>query len=128
SVASYVSVGDVWVAFDGVAVVAEKLAFAARCGLRGYFLWPVNYDDANLTVSRRASQVWTQSKLASSEFKNVTGGARQTQAPVQLPPALQSPAPTAPTSPSATSRLSWTTLVLLVHIHLGALILFSYQV
>lgn len=53
SVASYVSVGDVWVAFDGVAVVAEKLAFAARCGLLGYFLWPVNYDDANLTVSRR---------------------------------------------------------------------------
>ncbi|KAG8063969.1 hypothetical protein GUJ93_ZPchr0004g39732 [Zizania palustris] len=53
SVATYVSAGDVWVAFDGVAVVAEKLAFAAHCGLLGYFLWPVNYDDANLTVSRR---------------------------------------------------------------------------
>jgi chitinase len=52
SVASYLSVGDVWVAFDGAAVVAEKLAFAARRGLLGYFLWPVNYDDANLTVSR----------------------------------------------------------------------------
>ncbi|XP_052153244.1 class V chitinase-like isoform X2 [Oryza glaberrima] len=108
SVASYVSVGDVWVAFDGVAVVAEKLAFAARCGLLGYFLWPVNYDDANLTVSRRASQVWTQTKI-SPEFKNVTGGARQTQAPVQRPPALQSPAPTtAPMSSSSSfSRLSW---------------------
>jgi len=44
--------GDVWVAFDSAAVVAEKLAFAARRGLLGYFLWPVNYDDANLTVSR----------------------------------------------------------------------------
>ena len=38
---------------DGAAVVAEKLGFAARCGLLGYFLWPVNYDDANLTVTRR---------------------------------------------------------------------------
>lgn len=52
SVASYLSMGDVWVAFDGTAVVAEKLAFAVRRGLLGYFLWPVNYDDANLTVSR----------------------------------------------------------------------------
>jgi len=52
SIASYLSMGDVWVAFDGAAVVAEKLAFAARRGLLGYFLWPVNYDDANLTVSR----------------------------------------------------------------------------
>lgn len=125
SVASYVSVGDVWVAFDGVAVVAEKLAFAARCGLLGYFLWPVNYDDANLTVSRRASQVWTQTKI-SPEFKNVTGGARQTQAPVQRPPALQSPAPTtAPMSSSSTtssfSRLSWRMLD--VRLHLGALLL-----
>uniref|UniRef100_A0A0E0DD77 GH18 domain-containing protein n=1 Tax=Oryza meridionalis TaxID=40149 RepID=A0A0E0DD77_9ORYZ len=121
SVASYVSVGDVWVAFDGVAVVAEKLAFAARCGLLGYFLWPVNYDEANLTVSRRASQVWTQTKI-SPEFKNVTGGARQTQAPVQRPPALQSPAPTtAPMSSSSFSRLSWRMLD--VRLHLGALLL-----
>uniref|UniRef100_A0A0E0KPJ2 GH18 domain-containing protein n=1 Tax=Oryza punctata TaxID=4537 RepID=A0A0E0KPJ2_ORYPU len=131
SVASYVSVGDVWVAFDGVAVVAEKLAFAARCGLLGYFLWPVNYDDANLTVSRRASQVWTQTKI-SSEFKNVTGGARQTQAPVQRPPALQSPAPTtAPMSSSSSSsfsRLSWRMLD--VRLHLGALLLLlvCYQI
>ncbi|KAF0892689.1 hypothetical protein E2562_017663 [Oryza meyeriana var. granulata] len=125
SVASYVSVGDVWVAFDGVAVVAEKLAFAARCGLLGYFLWPVNYDDANLTVSRRASQVWSQSKI-SPDFKNVTGGARQTQAPVQLPPALQSPAPTAPMSSASSSRLSWRTLD--VRLHLGALLLVCYQI
>uniref|UniRef100_A0A0A9FMQ9 GH18 domain-containing protein n=1 Tax=Arundo donax TaxID=35708 RepID=A0A0A9FMQ9_ARUDO len=57
SVASYLSVGDVWVAFDGAAVVAEKLAFAVRRGLLGYFLWPVNYDDANLTVSREGQSV-----------------------------------------------------------------------
>ncbi|KAL5214487.1 hypothetical protein ABZP36_003639 [Zizania latifolia] len=122
SVASYVSAGDVWVAFDGVAVVAEKLAFAAHCGLLGYFLWPVNYDDANLTVSRRASQAWTQSKI-SPDLRNITG-ARQTQAPVQLPPALQSPAPTAPTSASF-SWLSWRTLD--VRLHLGALLLVLHQ-
>ncbi|KAG8063934.1 hypothetical protein GUJ93_ZPchr0004g38705 [Zizania palustris] len=119
SVATYVSAGDVWVAFDGVAVVAEKLAFAAHCGLLGYFLWPVNYDDANLTVSRRASQAWTQSK-SSPDLRNITG-ARQTQAPVQLPPALQSPAPTAPTSAS----FSWRTLD--VRLQLGALLLVFYQ-
>jgi hypothetical protein len=32
------SVGDVWVTFDGVAVVAEKLSFAARRGILNYFL------------------------------------------------------------------------------------------
>ncbi|KAL5215827.1 hypothetical protein ABZP36_007228 [Zizania latifolia] len=122
SVASYVSVGDVWVAFDGVAVVAEKLAFAAHRGLLGYFLWPVNYDDDNLTVSRRASQAWTQSK-SSPDLRNITG-ARQAQAPVQLPPALQSPAPIAPTSASF-SWLSWRTLD--VRLHLGALTLVCYQ-
>lgn len=39
SVSSYVLVGDVWVAFDSVAVVAEKLDFVARRGLLGYILW-----------------------------------------------------------------------------------------
>ena len=57
SVSSYLAVGDVWVAFDGAAVVAEKLGFIARRGMLGYFLWPVNYDDDNLTVSRRGQWV-----------------------------------------------------------------------
>ncbi|OEL38094.1 hypothetical protein BAE44_0000887 [Dichanthelium oligosanthes] len=112
SVACYLSMGDVWVAFDGAAVVSEKLAFAVRRGLLGYFLWPVNYDDANLTVSRTASEVWMQNEI-SSNSKNGTG-VRQMQGPVLLPPALRSPAGTpgpvpAPTSGSG-SWLSWTKL------------------
>ncbi|KAJ1270546.1 hypothetical protein BS78_06G060100 [Paspalum vaginatum] len=123
SVASYLSMGDVWVAFDGAAVVAEKLAFAARRGLLGYFLWPVNYDDANLTVSRTASDAWIQNEISSSS-KNGTG-ARQVQGPVRLPPALRSPAGTpgpglAPTSGSALWQL-WTKLD--AFLHLGMLIL-----
>ncbi|WVZ85219.1 hypothetical protein U9M48_032167 [Paspalum notatum var. saurae] len=123
SVASYVSMGDVWVAFDGAAVVAEKLAFAARHGLLGYFLWPVNYDDANLTVSRTASDAWIQNEISSSS-KNGTG-ARQTQEPVRLPPALRSPAATpgpglAPASGSA-SWLIWTKLD--AFLHLGMLLI-----
>ncbi|RLM73624.1 hypothetical protein C2845_PM15G05380 [Panicum miliaceum] len=124
SVASYLSVGDVWVAFDGAAVVAEKLAFTARRGLLGYFLWPVNYDDANLTVSRTASEVWMQNEISSSS-RNGTG-VRQTQGPVRLPPALRSPAGTpgpvpAPTSGSG-SWLPWTKLDGLLHLWLLILV------
>ncbi|TVU13862.1 hypothetical protein EJB05_37293, partial [Eragrostis curvula] len=124
SVASYLSVGDVWVAFDGAAVVAEKLAFAARRGLLGYFLWPVNYDEANLTVSRRASEVWMQNQISSSSRRNETG-VRQTQAPVQVPPALQSPARTPVPMPApmtgSGSCLPWRKLDLFLH--LGLLII-----
>ncbi|CAL5027981.1 unnamed protein product [Urochloa decumbens] len=124
SVASYMSVGDVWVAFDGAAVVAEKLAFAALRELRGYFLWPVNYDDANLTVSRTASEVWMQSEM-SSDSKNGTGS-QQTQGAVRLPPALRSPAGTpgpvpAPASGSS-SLLPWTKLGVFLHIGMQILV------
>lgn len=126
SVASYVAVGDVWVAFDGVAVVAEKLGFAARRGLLGYFLWPVNYDDANLTVSRRASDVWVQSKV-SSDFRNATA-VRQRKAPLELPPALRSPAPASPPLPVPTSAsFSWLSRKKLdTHLHFAFVILLLY--
>ncbi|KAF8668318.1 hypothetical protein HU200_052375 [Digitaria exilis] len=131
SVASYVAVGDVWVAFDAVAVVAEKLAFAARRGLLGYFLWPVNYDNANLTVSRTgvdgdshslgsvaASEVWMQNEMSSSS-KNGTG-VRQTQEPVRLPPATEpagTPGPVpAPASGSSALWLPWTKLDAFLHL------------
>ncbi|CAN6234731.1 unnamed protein product [Urochloa humidicola] len=125
SVASYLSVGDVWVAFDGAAVVREKLAFAARRGLRGYFLWPVNYDDANLTVSRTASEAWVENMM-SSNSKNGIGSTQETQGAVRLPPALRSPAGTpgpvlAPASGSA-SWLPWANKIVAV-MHLGTLIL-----
>nr|CAB3484248.1 unnamed protein product [Digitaria exilis] len=124
SVASYVAVGDVWVAFDAVAVVAEKLAFAARRGLLGYFLWPVNYDDANLTVSRTASEVWMQNEMSSSS-KNGTG-VRQTQEPVRLPPATEpagTPGPVpAPASGSSALWLPWTKLDAFLHLALLILV------
>ncbi|KAK3143026.1 hypothetical protein QOZ80_4BG0356740 [Eleusine coracana subsp. coracana] len=93
SVASYLSVGGVWVAFDGAAVVDEKLAFAARRGMLGYFLWPVNYDDANFTVSRREAWMKNIQQVSSNSRNNGTVG-KQAQEPVRVPPALQSPART----------------------------------
>ncbi|VAH47136.1 unnamed protein product [Triticum turgidum subsp. durum] len=126
SVSSYLAVGDVWVAFDGAAVVAEKLGFAARCGLLGYFLWPVNYDDANLTVTRRASEVWEQSKI-SSDSRNVTG-VRQGKAQFELPPALGSPSPASEPVPvprsASFSRLCRKKLD--AHLHMSVLILLLY--
>ncbi|CAM0905111.1 unnamed protein product [Alopecurus aequalis] len=126
SVSSYLAVGDVWVAFDGAAVVAEKLGFAARRGLLGYFLWPVNYDDANLTVSRRASEVWEQSKV-SSDLRNVTG-VRQRKAPLELPPTIWPPAPaSAPVSVPTSTSFSWPSRNKLdAHLHLAALVLLLY--
>ncbi|CAN6242076.1 unnamed protein product [Urochloa humidicola] len=123
AVASYVSVGDVWVAFDSAAVVAEKLAFAKQRGLLGYFLWPVNYDDANLTVSRTASEVWMQNEMSSSS-KNGTGS-QQMQGPVWLPPALLSPAGTpGPVPAPASGSCSWFPWVKIdALLHLGMLVL-----
>ncbi|XP_051216698.1 class V chitinase-like [Lolium perenne] len=124
SVSSYLAVGDVWVAFDGAAVVAEKLGFAARRGLLGYFLWPVNYDDANLTVSRRASEVWEQSRV-SSDLRNATG-VRQGKAPLELPPALRSTAPaSAPVPVPMSASFSWNKLD--AHLHFAVLILLLHQ-
>jgi hypothetical protein len=57
------SVGDVWVAFDGAAVVAEKLAFAARRGLLGYllssFVRRQPYGVKNRSVSARVTPIST---------------------------------------------------------------------
>uniref|UniRef100_A0ACD5UA90 Uncharacterized protein n=1 Tax=Avena sativa TaxID=4498 RepID=A0ACD5UA90_AVESA len=127
SVSSYLAVGDVWVAFDGVAVVAEKLGFAARRGLLGYFLWPVNYDDDNLTVSWRASEIWEQSKV-SSDSRNATD-VRQRKAPLELPPALRSTAPaSAPVPVPTSSSFSWLSRNKLdAHLHFAVLLLLLHQ-
>uniref|UniRef100_A0ACD5UPS8 Uncharacterized protein n=1 Tax=Avena sativa TaxID=4498 RepID=A0ACD5UPS8_AVESA len=129
SVSSYLAVGDVWVAFDGAAVVAEKLGFAARRGLLGYFLWPVNYDDDNLTVSWIASEVWEQSKVSSSDSRNATG-VRQRKAPLELPPALRSTAPaaSAPVPVPTSASFSWlSTNKLDAHLRLAVLLLLLHQ-
>jgi chitinase len=49
--AAYFYLGDLWVSFDGVDVIKKKIEFASRYWLRGFFLWPINYDDSNSTVS-----------------------------------------------------------------------------
>jgi chitinase len=143
SVASYLSVGGVWVAFDGAAVVDEKLAFAARRGMRGYFLWPVNYDDANFTVSRRgrsvthshslrliltyyflaASEAWMHNQISSNSSNR--NGVRQTEAPVRVPPALQSaPTPTpGPMRAPTSACCSWRKLHLFLYFGLLVTIL-----
>jgi chitinase len=57
------SVGDVWVAFDDAAVVAEKLAFSTRRGLLGYFLSSSirrqPYGVKNRSVSARVTPIST---------------------------------------------------------------------
>jgi hypothetical protein len=56
-------VGDVWVAFDDAAVVAEKLAFSTRRGLLGYFLSSSirrqPYGVKNRSVSARVTPIST---------------------------------------------------------------------
>jgi chitinase len=41
-------VGDVWVAFDGAVIVADKLAFTRAPRLLP-LIWPMNYDNTNVT-------------------------------------------------------------------------------
>ena len=53
SVAEYFYNGDLWVSFDGAQVVQQKLEFAARSQLLGYFLWTVGFDDSNSTISKK---------------------------------------------------------------------------
>lgn len=60
SVAQYFYNGDLWVSFDSARVVQQKLEFAARSQLLGYFLWTVGFDDANSTISKQASESWHQ--------------------------------------------------------------------
>lgn len=53
SVTEYFYNGDLWVSFDGAQVVQQKLEFAARSQLLGYFLWTVGFDDSNSTISKK---------------------------------------------------------------------------
>ncbi|KAJ1275891.1 hypothetical protein BS78_05G170700 [Paspalum vaginatum] len=60
SVAEYFYNGDLWVSFDSTQVVQQKLEFAARSQLLGYFLWTIGFDDSNNTISKQASESWHQ--------------------------------------------------------------------
>lgn len=52
TVSSYFHNGGLWVSFDNVEVVDEKIKFSLRNGLLGYFLWPINFDDSYHTISK----------------------------------------------------------------------------
>lgn len=52
---SYFQSGDLWVSYDSPQVVEDKIRFARRNGLLGYFLWPISFDDSNRTVSKRGT-------------------------------------------------------------------------
>lgn len=50
---SYFSNGGLWVTFDSLEVIEQKIDFALQNGLLGYFLWPISYDTTNYTASRQ---------------------------------------------------------------------------
>ncbi|XP_020245804.1 chitinase-3-like protein 1 isoform X1 [Asparagus officinalis] len=68
TVSSYFHNGGLWVSFDSLQVVDEKIKFSLRNKLLGYFLWPISFDDSNHTISKKASGAW-QIASASGEGK-----------------------------------------------------------
>jgi chitinase len=57
SVAAYLFTGSMWVSFDSSEVVQEKVMFALRYRLLGYFLWPISFDDLDYSVSGQGELV-----------------------------------------------------------------------
>lgn len=55
TVSSYFHSGDLWVSFDGPEVIEEKIEFAVRDRLLGYFLWPISFEDSTQAVSRQGT-------------------------------------------------------------------------
>ncbi|KAJ4762312.1 Chitinase-like protein [Rhynchospora pubera] len=84
TVASYFYSGDMWVSFDGVDVIKEKIEFTSKYRLQGFFLWPINYDNSNYTVSTLASEAWIE--RFSSCYENNDGFTQAAAAPFELPP------------------------------------------
>ncbi|KAF3323684.1 chitinase-3-like protein 2 [Carex littledalei] len=86
TVATYFYLGDLWVSFDGENVIREKIEFASRYRLQGFFLWTLNYDDSNYTISTLASEAWNDS--FSSSYSENSDGMKQAAAasPFELPP------------------------------------------
>ena len=53
TVSSYFHNGGLWVSFDSLEVVDEKIKFSLRNGLLGYSLWPISFDDSDHTISKQ---------------------------------------------------------------------------
>lgn len=73
-VTAYFHAGGLWITFDSLRVVEEKVRFSLRNGLLGYFLSPISFDNSNFTVSKQASDAW-QRYNASGEGDNRYGKA-----------------------------------------------------
>uniref|UniRef100_A0A1D1Z6E7 Acidic mammalian chitinase n=1 Tax=Anthurium amnicola TaxID=1678845 RepID=A0A1D1Z6E7_9ARAE len=57
TVSEYSYSGTDWVGYDGVRSVTEKMAYARRRGLGGYFFWALGYDK-DWEISSAASDAW----------------------------------------------------------------------
>ncbi|KAJ0988900.1 hypothetical protein J5N97_007256 [Dioscorea zingiberensis] len=53
TVSAYFNNGGLWVTFDSLEIIEEKIDFALQNGLLGYFLWPISFDTPNYTVSKQ---------------------------------------------------------------------------
>ncbi|XP_073007583.1 nod factor hydrolase protein 1-like isoform X1 [Typha latifolia] len=122
TVSAYFSSSNLWVSFNSLAVVEEKIEFALYNRLLGYFLWPISFDNSNCTVSKQASDVWL--KYYDSPYFKDGYLFRQAAAPFELPPLDDST-----TASAAGSRAKQASLKgLNRHLHLCLLLfLFFYQ-
>ncbi|KAG0462643.1 hypothetical protein HPP92_021119 [Vanilla planifolia] len=59
TVFAYLHHGDLWVSFDNPEAVEQKINFARRKDLLGYFLFPISFDDSNHTISQHAFDAWS---------------------------------------------------------------------
>jgi chitinase len=66
SVAEYFCNGDLWVTFDSAQVVQQKLEFAVRSQLLGYFLWTIGFDDSNSTISKQGQYLLNSANICNS--------------------------------------------------------------
>ncbi|KAF3334363.1 chitinase-3-like protein 1 [Carex littledalei] len=106
SVAAYLFSSSTWVSFDSFEVVHEKVMFALQYRLLGYFVWPINFDDSDYSMSDQALQIWLKYRNSLIyEEGNIFGfGFGQTEAPSNSPPHSL--------NPSQASRLTHHNLLL----------------
>ncbi|XP_010275721.1 PREDICTED: chitotriosidase-1-like [Nelumbo nucifera] len=55
--ANYCYSGSIWIGYDDVEAIADKISYATETGLLGYFAWHVAGDD-NWVLSEEASSTW----------------------------------------------------------------------
>ncbi|XP_020599745.1 chitinase-like protein 4 [Phalaenopsis equestris] len=58
TLSTYFHNGGLWVSFDSLEVMEQKIKFARQKDLLGYFLYPVSFDNSNHTISKQALDAW----------------------------------------------------------------------